>query len=63
MSQDPIGLLDSGVGGLSVLRELLRQHPQENYLYFADQAHVRRAKLYYLRARSGKRARLTEKRD
>src|SRR3990172_7169625 len=40
MSQDPIGMLDSGVGGLSVLRELLRQHPQENYLYFADQAHV-----------------------
>ena len=40
MSQDPIGLLDSGVGGLSVLRELLRHHPQENYLYFADQAHV-----------------------
>ena len=40
MSQDPIGLLDSGVGGLSVLRELLRQHPQEDYLYFADQAHV-----------------------
>lgn len=31
-----IGVLDSGVGGLSVLREALVLLPNENYLYFAD---------------------------
>lgn len=40
MSPQPIGVLDSGVGGLSILRELLRQHPKQRYLYVADQAHV-----------------------
>lgn len=32
----PIGVFDSGVGGLSVLRELWRELPQENFLYYAD---------------------------
>lgn len=36
----PIGIFDSGVGGLSVWREITRQLPQESTLYFADQAHV-----------------------
>jgi glutamate racemase len=36
----PIGLLDSGVGGLSVLREVRKQLPNEDVLYFADQGHV-----------------------
>jgi glutamate racemase len=36
----PIGIFDSGVGGLSVWREIARQLPQENTVYFADQAHV-----------------------
>jgi glutamate racemase len=36
----PIGLLDSGVGGLSVLREVRKQLPHEDILYFADQGHV-----------------------
>jgi glutamate racemase len=40
MSNAPIGVFDSGVGGLSVLRAIHRQFPQENILYFADQAHV-----------------------
>jgi len=40
MQQQPIGVFDSGVGGLSILRELRRQLPQENLLYVADQAHV-----------------------
>ncbi len=35
-----IGVLDSGVGGLSVLREIHAQHPQLSTLYFADQAHL-----------------------
>ncbi len=36
----PIGIFDSGVGGLSVWREIARQLPQESTVYFADQAHV-----------------------
>lgn len=40
MSEAPIGIFDSGVGGLSILREIHRQHPAESTLYFADQAHV-----------------------
>ena len=36
MDQRPIGFLDSGLGGLSVLSEALRQLPDENYIYFGD---------------------------
>jgi len=36
----PIGLFDSGVGGLSVLRALQQSLPDENYIYLADQAHI-----------------------
>lgn len=36
----PIGVFDSGVGGLSVWREIARQLPSEDTLYLADQAHV-----------------------
>ncbi len=36
----PIGVLDSGVGGLSIVRELRAQLPSENLIYLADQAHV-----------------------
>jgi glutamate racemase len=36
----PIGIFDSGVGGLSVLRAIRQQYPEENLLYLADQAHV-----------------------
>jgi glutamate racemase len=36
----PVALLDSGVGGLSILREVRRQLPNEDVLYFADQANV-----------------------
>ncbi|MEO8600460.1 MAG: glutamate racemase [bacterium] len=32
----PIGVFDSGIGGLSVLRHIQAQLPQENLLYFAD---------------------------
>jgi glutamate racemase len=35
-----IGIFDSGIGGLSVWREIARQLPGENTLYLADQAHV-----------------------
>ncbi len=41
MSQDlPIGLFDSGVGGLTVLREVMRQLPKESTVYFGDTARV-----------------------
>jgi glutamate racemase len=36
----PIGVFDSGVGGLTVLRELYRQLPRESILYFADTARL-----------------------
>ena len=36
----PVGVLDSGVGGLSVLRHLRLELPAERFLYFADQAHI-----------------------
>lgn len=36
----PIGIFDSGVGGLTVLAEIEKLLPRENYVYLADQAHV-----------------------
>ncbi|MEA3349539.1 MAG: glutamate racemase [Chloroflexota bacterium] len=36
----PIGIFDSGVGGLSVLREIHRQLPAEELIFIADQKHV-----------------------
>lgn len=36
----PIGVFDSGVGGLSVLRQLLRLLPHENIVYLADTAYA-----------------------
>jgi glutamate racemase len=35
----PIGVFDSGVGGLTVLRELQHQLPHESMIYFADLGH------------------------
>lgn len=37
-TRQPIALFDSGVGGLSVLRELVRELPNEEYVYLADTA-------------------------
>lgn len=36
MNSCPIGIFDSGVGGLSVFAELINILPNENYLYFGD---------------------------
>ena len=36
----PIAVFDSGVGGISVLRELVRLMPGENYLYYGDSANA-----------------------
>lgn len=35
-----IGVFDSGVGGITVLHEALKQLPQENFIYYADTDHV-----------------------
>ncbi len=37
---NPIGIFDSGVGGLSVLQEIRKMLPHENLLYVADSAHA-----------------------
>lgn len=36
MGNAPIGVFDSGVGGLTILQELLRELPDERYVYFGD---------------------------
>lgn len=36
----PIGIFDSGVGGITVLRELYRQLPNESIIYFGDTARL-----------------------
>jgi glutamate racemase len=36
----PIGIFDSGVGGISVLRAIRMQMPEESIMYFGDQEHV-----------------------
>ncbi|MCU4338317.1 glutamate racemase [Acinetobacter dispersus] len=39
-SDAPIGVFDSGVGGLSVAQEIARHLPNEQIIYYADTAHV-----------------------
>ena len=34
--QRPIGVFDSGVGGISVLRELVALMPNENFIFYGD---------------------------
>jgi len=36
LAQAPIGVIDSGVGGLTILVELLRALPDERYIYYGD---------------------------
>jgi glutamate racemase len=39
-SKSRIGVFDSGVGGLSVLRAIRAQMPEESVIYFGDQGHI-----------------------
>ena len=32
----PIGVFDSGIGGVTVLKEILKILPNENYIYYSD---------------------------
>ena len=36
----PIGLFDSGVGGLTVLNKLKKLLPNESYIYYGDTLHM-----------------------
>lgn len=38
--RDPIGVLDSGVGGISTLREMVRELPDERFIYYGDMANA-----------------------
>ena len=40
MNRRPIGVFDSGIGGLTVVRELMHQLPRESLIYFGDTARV-----------------------
>ena len=39
-SKNPIGVFDSGLGGLTVVKELIRQLPHEHIVYYGDTARV-----------------------
>ena len=36
----PVGVFDSGIGGLTVAREIMRNLPSEKIVYFGDTARV-----------------------
>lgn len=40
LSNSPIGVFDSGVGGLTVVKALIKRLPHENIIYFGDTARV-----------------------
>ena len=39
-ANQPIGIFDSGVGGLTTAREIKRVMPQESFIYFGDTKHL-----------------------
>lgn len=40
VNEQPIGVFDSGMGGISVLKELYKIMPEEDYIYFGDSIHA-----------------------
>ncbi len=40
MDDRPIGVFDSGIGGLTVLKEIMEQLPGEDIVYFGDTARI-----------------------
>ncbi len=40
MTENPVGVLDSGVGGISILKALVEFMPYENFMYFGDSANA-----------------------
>ena len=39
-TNQPIGIFDSGLGGLTVLKKLQNQFPNETFIYIGDTAHL-----------------------
>ncbi len=39
-SRNPVGIFDSGMGGISVLKEAKKMMPRESFVYFGDGAHI-----------------------
>ncbi|EFO71404.1 putative glutamate racemase [Lactobacillus iners LactinV 01V1-a] len=40
MDNRPIGILDSGLGGLTVLKKVIQRLPNESTIFIGDQAHM-----------------------
>lgn len=40
MTRGTIGVFDSGIGGLFILEQLIKELPEYNFIYYADQAHI-----------------------
>lgn len=40
MNNKPIGVFDSGIGGLTVLKQIIKKLPNEKYIYYADTDNV-----------------------
>lgn len=40
MKRAPIGIFDSGIGGLTVMKEIVKQMPNESIIYFGDTARM-----------------------
>ena len=40
INSKPIGIFDSGFGGITILKELLKLMPNENYIYFGDNKNI-----------------------
>ena len=40
MCDKPIGVMDSGMGGISVLKELARIMPNEDFIFYGDSANA-----------------------
>lgn len=44
MQKQPIGFMDSGVGGLTLLKEALKRLPNEDMVFIGDQARLHMVK-------------------
>lgn len=40
LSRNPVGVFDSGVGGISTLKEIIRELPEERLIYYGDMANA-----------------------
>ena len=42
-----VGLFDSGIGGITVLKAMIKYHPNNEYIYFGDATDIK-TKITYL---------------